>query len=79
MPSGIGVGYAQLIKLYEGDSEGEKRHSPARCTGTEEYPIIGHPDDEHAAIYWARQYLLQEVGKPKMCSGAAFHVLQLRP
>lgn len=55
---GIDVDYAQLIKLYESDSEGEKRYSPARCTGTEKHRIIGNPDEAHVSTsYVERQNL----------------------
>lgn len=44
---GIEIDYAQLIKLYESDSEGEKRYSPARCISTEKRRITGQPDQAH--------------------------------
>lgn len=43
----LDVDYAQLVKLYESESEGEKRYSPARCTGTETHVIWGSPDPAH--------------------------------
>lgn len=41
---GEDVDYAMLVKTYGNDYEGEKRYSPAVCTGCEKTPIIGDPD-----------------------------------
>ncbi|MFC1946575.1 IS1 family transposase [Chloroflexota bacterium] len=38
------IDYAMLIKLYGKDIEGEKRYSPAECTGTQKRKINGKPD-----------------------------------
>ena len=38
------VDYAQLIKMYGQDLEGEKRYSPAKCIGTDRHIIQGNPD-----------------------------------
>ena len=35
--------YAQLVKMYGQDSEGEKRYSPAKCIGAEKYVVEGNP------------------------------------
>src|SRR5271169_3314404 len=40
---GANIDYAMLIKLYGGDSEPEKRYSPAECIGTKEIKINGNP------------------------------------
>lgn len=42
---GANVDYAMLIKLYGGDSEPEKRYSPAECIGTRTIKINGSPKD----------------------------------
>jgi hypothetical protein len=52
---GIEVDYAMLVKLYEDDSDGQKRYSPAKCTGTEKHRIIGHPDYEHISTSYAER------------------------
>jgi IS1 family transposase len=52
---GIEVDYAMLVKLYEDDSEGQKRYSPARCTGTEKHRIIGHPEEAHISTSYAER------------------------
>jgi IS1 family transposase len=55
---GIEVDYVMLIKFYGEDGEGEKRYSPAVCTGTEQRRIIGHPDVTHVSTsYVERQNL----------------------
>ncbi len=52
------VDYAMLVKLYEGDSEGQRRYSPARCTGAEKHVIWGAPDPQHISTsYVERQNL----------------------
>ena len=40
---GANIDYAMLTKLYGGDSEPEKRYSPAECIGTKEIKINGNP------------------------------------
>jgi IS1 family transposase len=52
---GVDVDYAMLIKPYESDGDGEKRCSPAECTGTEKRRIIGHPDEEHISTSYAER------------------------
>jgi len=55
---GIGVDYAQLVKIYGSDTEGQKRYSPAQCLGTKQHAIIGRPDPEHVSTsYIERQNL----------------------
>jgi hypothetical protein len=44
---GNDIDYAQLVKVYGIDPEGEKRYSPAICTSCESHPIIGAPDPAH--------------------------------
>lgn len=38
------VDFAQLVKLYVNNPEGETRYSPAECTGAKKVPIYGDPD-----------------------------------
>ena len=50
--------YAQLIKLYGAASEGEKRYSPADCTGIRLNTVTGNPDAAHISTsYVERQNL----------------------
>jgi IS1 family transposase len=41
---GDDVDFAQLIKIYGGTVEGQKRYSPAECIGTKKTSIVGNPD-----------------------------------
>ncbi|MEK7405727.1 MAG: IS1 family transposase [Acidobacteriota bacterium] len=52
------IDYAQLVKLYGADVEGQKRYSPAQCLGTRTEPILGTPDPKHISTsYLERQNL----------------------
>jgi hypothetical protein len=52
------VDYAQLVKVYGNDPEGQKRYSPAQCLGTKRVDIIGAPDHDHISTsYVERQNL----------------------
>jgi IS1 family transposase len=52
------VDYAQLVKVYGNDPEGQKRYSPAQCLGTKRVDTIGTPDHEHISTsYVERQNL----------------------
>ena len=52
------VDYAQLVKVYGSDTEGQKRYSPAQCLGTKRVDIIGTPDHDHISTsYVERQNL----------------------
>ncbi len=56
---GSEVDYAMLVKMYGIDAtEGEKRYSPAVCTGVEVSRISGNPDRAHISTsYIERQNL----------------------
>jgi len=52
------VDFAQLIKIYGGETATEKRYSPAVCIGTKVNTIMGSPDPEHISTsYVERQNL----------------------
>jgi len=52
------IDYAQLVKVYGSDPEGQKRYSPAQCLGTKRIDIIGSPDHGHISTsYVERQNL----------------------
>jgi len=52
------VDYAQLVKIYAGDSEGQKRYSPAECVGCERKAVTGDPEPKHISTsYVERQNL----------------------
>src|SRR6202022_1766106 len=53
-----GIDYAQLVKYYGNDPEGQKRYSPAQCMGTKRQVVIGNPDRRHISTsYIERQNL----------------------
>jgi len=52
------VDYAQLVKIFGSDPEGQKRYSPAICTGCEKHVITGNPDQTKISTsYIERQNL----------------------
>ncbi len=52
------IDYAQLVKVYGNDPEGQKRYSPAQCLGTQRIEVIGNPDQAHISTsYVERQNL----------------------
>jgi IS1 family transposase len=55
---GESVDYAQLVKVYGNDPEGQKRYSPAQCLGAIKQTVIGTPDPKHVSTsYIERQNL----------------------
>jgi IS1 family transposase len=55
---GEAIDYAQLVKVFGDNPEGQKRYSPAQCLGTKRVDIIGDPDREHISTsYVERQNL----------------------
>lgn len=55
---GEDIDYAMLVKVYGNDPEGEKRYSPAVCTGCKKENKIGSPDPKHISTsYIERQNL----------------------
>jgi IS1 family transposase len=60
---GSEIDFAQLIKLYGPEPEGEKRYSPAKCLGTEKQIIQGKPDKKDISTsYVERQNLTMRMG-----------------
>ena len=60
---GSNIDYAMLIKIYGNDTEGEKRYSPAVCTGCKKEDKIGTPDFKHVSTsYIERQNLKMRMG-----------------
>jgi IS1 family transposase len=49
------VDYAMLVKLYGPSPEGQRRYSPAECTGAIKTPIQGHPDLSHVSTSYAER------------------------
>jgi len=55
---GESVDFAQLVKVFGSDPEGQKRYSPAQCLGTQRVEVIGEPEPEHISTsYVERQNL----------------------
>ena len=55
---GDAIDYAQLVKIYGSDPEGQTRYSPAQCLGTTRHAISGAPDPRHVSTsYVERQNL----------------------
>ena len=61
---GADIDYAMLVKHYGNTPEGEKRYSPAVCTGATQKAITGNPDAKHISTsYVERQNLTMRMGK----------------
>ena len=43
------VDYAQLVKIYGGTTEGQRRYSPAVCLGARKDHVTGNPDMKHVS------------------------------
>ncbi len=55
---GDAIDYAQLVKLYGAEPDGERRYSPSRFQGTEKHVVTGAPDLDHVSTsYVERQNL----------------------
>ena len=55
---GADIDYAQLIKVYGPSQDGQRRYSPAECTGTQQRTVSGDPDKNHISTsYVERQNL----------------------
>jgi len=55
---GDDVDFAQLVKVFGNDPEGQKRYSPAQCLGTKRVEVIGDPDPKYISTsYVERQNL----------------------
>lgn len=49
------VDYAMLVKLYGPSPDGQRRYSPAECTGAIKTPIKGNPDLKHVSTSFAER------------------------
>ncbi len=52
---GPDVDYAMLVKMYGAAPEGEKRYSPAVCTGAHRRRVEGNPDPNHISTSYAER------------------------
>jgi IS1 family transposase len=55
---GEDIDYAQLVKVYGNDPEGEKRYSPAVCLTCEKHIITGDPDAKHVNTSYIERHNL---------------------
>ena len=49
------IDYAMLVKLYGTDPEGERRYSPAKCSGSIPRVIQGRPEPEHISTSYVER------------------------
>ena len=60
---GEAIDYAQLVKVYEQDSEGQRRYSPPECVTCDKISIIGESDPKHISTsFIERQNLTMRMG-----------------
>jgi IS1 family transposase len=64
---GADIDYAMLVKIYGAAPEGQRRYSPAVCTGAVKYRVEGNPDPKHVSTsYVERQNLNIRMGNRRM-------------
>ncbi len=52
---GADIDYAMLVKMYGAAPEGERRYSPAVCTGARRTRIEGGPDPKHVSTSYVER------------------------
>jgi IS1 family transposase len=61
------IDYATLVKIYGAAPEGQRRYSPAVCTGTHKHRVEGNPDPKHVSTSFVeRQNLNIRMGNRRM-------------
>jgi IS1 family transposase len=64
------IDYAQFVKIYGSDIEGQTRYSPAVCVGTRNAPLLGDPDPKFISTSYAeRQNLTMRIGRRRLTNG----------
>src|SRR5665213_1001209 len=64
---GSDIDYAMLVKVYGAAPEGQRRYSPAICTGARKYRVEGNPDPKHVSTSFVeRQNLNIRMGNRRM-------------
>lgn len=61
------IDYAMLVKVYGAAPEGQRRYSPAICTGAHKFRVEGKPDPAHVSTSFVeRQNLNIRMGNRRM-------------
>jgi IS1 family transposase len=61
------IDYAMLVKVYGAAPEGQRRYSPAVCTGAHKYRVEGNPDPKHVSTSFVeRKNLNIRMGNRRM-------------
>ncbi len=64
---GSDIDYAMLVKVYGAAPEGQRRYSPAICTGAHKRSVEGNPDPKHVSTSFVeRQNLNIRMGNRRM-------------
>ncbi len=64
---GADIDYATLVKVYGEAPEGQRRYSPAVCTGAHKHRVEGSPDPKHVSTSFVeRQNLSMRMGNRRM-------------
>ena len=64
---GADIDYAMLVKVYGAAPEGQRRYSPAICTGAHKHRVEGNPDPKHVSTSFVeRQNLNIRMGNRRM-------------
>lgn len=64
---GADIDYAMLVKMYGDAPEGQKRYSPADCTGCIKRTVTGKPEKKNVSTSYAeRQNLSMRMGNRRM-------------
>lgn len=61
------IDYAMLVKIYGAAPEGQRRYSPAICTGARKFRVEGNPDSKHVSTSFVeRSNLSMRMGNRRM-------------
>src|ERR1700730_9371877 len=52
------IDYSMLVKVYGEAPEGQRRYSPAICTGAHKYRVEGSPDPKHVSTSFVERSIL---------------------
>jgi IS1 family transposase len=55
---GGAIDYSMLVKVYGEAPEGQRRYSPAICTGAHKYRVQGSPDPKHVSTSFVERSIL---------------------